>query len=79
MSDATVAGPNLEQGLKTPVEVAKLWNGGAVSTPLLFGDTLVSAGYDQRVHLYDLDVHAGRRRATPARCRAPTATAATGA
>ena len=54
VSDATVAGPNLEKGLKTPVQVAKIWNGGAVSTPLLFGTALVSASYDQRVHLFDI-------------------------
>ena len=55
MSDATVAGPNLEKGLKTPVRVAKIWNGGAVSTPLLFGSALVSASYDQRVHLFAIE------------------------
>jgi outer membrane protein assembly factor BamB len=54
MSTQTVKGPNLEPGLPTPVEVAKLWNTGAVSTPLLLGDTLITAGYDQRVHLYSL-------------------------
>jgi outer membrane protein assembly factor BamB len=55
MSDATVAGPDLEKGLKTPVRVVKIWNGGAVSTPLLFGTALVSASYDQRVHLFDIE------------------------
>ncbi|MDI9598449.1 MAG: PQQ-binding-like beta-propeller repeat protein [Acidobacteriota bacterium] len=54
MSDATVAGPNREKGLATPVQVAKIWNGGAISTPILLGDALVAAGYDQRVHLYDV-------------------------
>jgi outer membrane protein assembly factor BamB len=54
MSADTVKGPNLEPGLKSPVEVAKLWNTGSVSTPLLFDDTLITAGYDQRVHLYHL-------------------------
>ena len=34
------------------MEVARLWNGGAISTPLLFGDSLIAAAYDQRVHLY---------------------------
>ena len=59
MSDATVAGPNLEKGLKTPVQVAKIWNGGAISTPIIVDDSLVRASYDQRVHLFDIDVHAG--------------------
>ena len=54
MSGQLVKGPNLEPGLQTPVEVARLWNGGAISTPLLFGDTLIAAAYDQRVHLYHL-------------------------
>jgi outer membrane protein assembly factor BamB len=54
LTSGTVKGPNLESGLRTPVEVARLWNGGAISTPLLFGDTLIAAGYDQRVHLYHL-------------------------
>jgi len=54
MSESTVAGPNLGKGLKTPVQVAKVWNGGAVSTPLLFATGLVSASYDQRVHLFDI-------------------------
>jgi outer membrane protein assembly factor BamB len=54
MSDATVRGPNLGKGLKTPVQVARVWNGGAISTPIIVGDTLVCASYDQRVHLFDI-------------------------
>jgi len=54
MSTQTVKGPNLEPGLQSPVEVAKLWNTGAVSTPLLLDDTMITAGYDQRVHLFKL-------------------------
>src|SRR5665811_1739833 len=52
MSGRLVKGPNLEPDLQTPVEIARLWNGGAISTPLLFGETLIAASYDQRVHLY---------------------------
>ena len=52
MSGRLVKGPNLEPDLQTPVEIARLWNGGAISTPLLFGETLITAAYDQRVHLY---------------------------
>ena len=55
MADATVAGPNLEKGLKSPVQVAKIWNGGAISTPIIVDDSLVSASYDQRVHLFDIE------------------------
>jgi hypothetical protein len=28
MSEQTVAGPNREKGLATPVQVARIWNGG---------------------------------------------------
>jgi outer membrane protein assembly factor BamB len=55
MAAATVRGPNLEPGLATPVVVAKIWNGGGISTPILFDDTLIAAGYDQRVHLFHLN------------------------
>jgi outer membrane protein assembly factor BamB len=49
-----VQGPNRERGLPTPVQVAKIWMGGGISTPVFVGDALVAAGYDQRVHLYRL-------------------------
>jgi hypothetical protein len=55
MSTETVAGPNQEKGLKTPVQVAKIWNGGAISTPIIVDDSLVDASYDQRVHLFDIE------------------------
>ena len=54
MSDTTVKGPNLGKGLKTPVQIARIWNGGAISTPIIVGESLVSASYDQRVHLFDI-------------------------
>jgi len=54
MAAATTAGPNGEQGLKTPIQVVKTWTGGAISTPIIVEDALVAAGYDQRVHLYGL-------------------------
>jgi outer membrane protein assembly factor BamB len=55
MAIETVKGPNREPGLKTPVQVAKIWNGGAISTPIIVEDALVAASYDQRVHLFDLE------------------------
>ena len=55
MAEATVRGPNRERGLQTPVQVAKIWNGGAISTPIMVEDALVAASYDQRVHLFDLE------------------------
>ena len=54
MSEDTVAGPDREKALKTPVQVAKIWNGGAISTPILVGDALVAGSYDQRVHLWSV-------------------------
>ena len=54
MSEQTVAGPNREKGLATPVQVARIWNGGSISTPIIVGDALVAGGYDQRVHLYHI-------------------------
>jgi outer membrane protein assembly factor BamB len=54
LAEETVKGPNLEPGLKTPVEVGQYWNGGAISTPLLLEDAIVCAGYDERVHVYGI-------------------------
>jgi outer membrane protein assembly factor BamB len=54
MSDRTVRGPMLQKVWKSPVEVARVWTGGAISTPIIVGDTLVTAGYDQRVRLLDI-------------------------
>lgn len=48
----TVKGPNLEPEFATPLRVGRVWNGGSISTPLFLGDAIISAGYDQRVHLY---------------------------
>lgn len=58
---ATVKGPDRQPGLATPVEVGRFWDGGSISTPLLFGDTIVAAGYDQRVHLYHVDFAPARK------------------
>lgn len=49
-----VRGPNREKGLRTPVTVAKIWMGGGITTPLIVGDRIVAAGYDEIVHLYKL-------------------------
>jgi outer membrane protein assembly factor BamB len=54
LAKKTVKGPRKQPGLRTPVEIAKLWNAGSISTPILIGDALVAAGYDQRVHLYSV-------------------------
>ncbi len=54
VAEKKVRGPNLESGLRTPVEVAKLWNTGSISTPLLVGDSLISAAYDRYVNIHRL-------------------------
>ncbi len=55
LAPGRVRGPNLEPGLKTPVTIFKSWVNAAISTPILFDDTIVSAAYDNRVHLYHID------------------------
>ena len=55
LAEKTVKGPNLEPGLSTPVSVGRYWNAGSISTPLLLGDTIVCAGYDERVHVYAVE------------------------
>jgi hypothetical protein len=52
LAAARVRGPNLESGLRTPVEVYRSWLNASVSTPIFTGDSLIAAGYDDRVHLY---------------------------
>jgi outer membrane protein assembly factor BamB len=54
MSEETASGPDRGAKLPVPVQIAKIWNGGAISTPIIVGDALVAGSYDQRVHLYDL-------------------------
>ncbi len=55
MAPGTVKGPNLEPGLKSPVQLTRYWVGGAISTPLLVGDSIIAATYDQRVWIFHLD------------------------
>ena len=55
MAPGTVRGPNRQAGLRTPVTVWKGWVDSSVSTPIIVGDTMVDAAYDDRVHLYHLD------------------------
>ncbi|MCL4078733.1 PQQ-binding-like beta-propeller repeat protein [Coriobacteriia bacterium Es71-Z0120] len=48
----TVAGPNGERGLATPVLVYKDYIGGAISTPIIVDDHIVAAGYGNTVNVY---------------------------
>ena len=54
LAEKRVKGPDLEPGLRTPVEVFRRWLNSSVSTPIIVGDALVAAGYDERVHLYHI-------------------------
>ncbi len=52
LADESVEGPNGEPGLATPRLVFSAAIGGSISTPIIVGDTIVAAGYDETVHLY---------------------------
>jgi outer membrane protein assembly factor BamB len=54
LAPGTVPGPNLEPGLRTPRLIAKFYVGGSISTPIMVDDTIVAAGYDAHVHLYQI-------------------------
>jgi outer membrane protein assembly factor BamB len=54
LAQGTVPGPNLEPGMRTPVVVFKSWVGGGISSPILVGDTLIAAAYDDKVHMYHI-------------------------
>jgi outer membrane protein assembly factor BamB len=47
-----VRGPNNDGPYPTPRQVASFNIGAAISTPIMVDDTIVAAGYDNRVHLY---------------------------
>ncbi len=52
LAEGTVKGPNNQPGLKAPLVLAKVWMGGGITTPIIVGDAVVAAGYDNIVHLY---------------------------
>ncbi|TLM76501.1 MAG: PQQ-like beta-propeller repeat protein, partial [Actinobacteria bacterium] len=70
LAPGTVAGPQLEKGLRTPVLVFKDNVGGAISTPVIVGDHIVAAGYDALVHVYRIDWSKGEP-GTPGALAAP--------
>ncbi|MDF1542273.1 MAG: PQQ-binding-like beta-propeller repeat protein [Anaerosomatales bacterium] len=49
--DGTTIGPNRESDLPRPVLVHREYIGGAISTPVIVGDSIVTAGYDGRVRV----------------------------
>lgn len=51
-TDAT--GPRREAGLPTPRLVFKDHIGGSISTPVIVGDRIITAGFDDTVHLYSI-------------------------
>ena len=54
LASGKVPGPNLTPLMPTPRLVFKTWIGGAISTPILVGNTLIAGGYDDTVHMYHL-------------------------
>ena len=47
-------GPNGDGPWPTPQVVAKFYVGGGIGTPIMVDDSIVAAGYDDKVHLYDI-------------------------
>ena len=53
-TSGSAPGPNGDGPYPTPRVVAKFYLGGSISTPIMVDDTLVAAGYDNRIHLYQI-------------------------
>jgi hypothetical protein len=53
-TSGSVPGPNGDGPYPTPRTVAKFSMGGGISTPIMVDDTIVAAGYDNRIHLYKI-------------------------
>jgi len=60
LADEEVEGPNGEGGLATPRLVFSANIGGSISTPIIVGDAIVAAGYDETVHLYRITYRKAR-------------------
>ncbi len=60
LADEEVEGPNGEKGLATPRLVFSADIGGSISTPIIVGDSIVAAGYDETVHLYRITYRKAR-------------------
>jgi outer membrane protein assembly factor BamB len=60
LADEEVEGPNGEKGLATPRLVFSADIGGSISTPIIVGDSIVAAGYDEAVHLYRITYRKAR-------------------
>ncbi len=53
-TSGSAPGPNLDGPYPTPRVVAKFYVGGSISTPIMVDDSIVAAGYDATVHLYEI-------------------------
>lgn len=53
-TSGSAPGPNGEGPFPIPKLVAKFPIGGAISTPIMVDDCIVAAGYDNKVHLYEI-------------------------
>jgi len=63
-----VPGPDGKKLFSTPQVVFKDWVNGGISTPIIVGDTLIAATYDELVHMYHIDFkrsHKGAAGALP--------------
>ena len=66
-------GPNGDGPYPTPRVVAEFDVGGGIGSPIMVDDSIVAAGYDNKVHLYGSSTSRPRR-APPEPSRAPAAT-----
>jgi len=60
LAKGKVPGPDGKQNLPTPVQVYKTWVNGGISSPIIVGDTLIAATYDEIVHMYTISYKAAK-------------------
>jgi len=68
LAKGKVPGPDGKKLFSTPQVVFKDWVNGGISTPIIVGDTLIAATYDELVHMYHIDFkrsHKGAAGALP--------------
>jgi outer membrane protein assembly factor BamB len=53
-TSGSAPGPNGDGPYPTPRVVATFYTGGGISTPIMVDDSIVAAGYDNRIHLYGI-------------------------
>jgi outer membrane protein assembly factor BamB len=53
-TSGSAPGPNGDGPYPTPKVIAKFYTGGSISTPIMVDDSIVTAGYDNHIHLYKI-------------------------